>query len=110
MIFDKTDNITLITQDKSTVTELVKKLYITYPKFKNDNVIINLSVLKEVTLENIVEFRDISNKHRGEKHSFVIVTDKARIDEMPEEIIVVPSLKEAYDVIEMEEMERDLGF
>lgn len=109
MIFDKTDNITLVTQDKSSLVELVKKLQVTYPKFKNDNVIINLSVLKEVTLQNIVEFLEISNTHRAAKHSFVIVTDKANIEEMPDEIVVVPTLKEAYDVIEMEEMERDLG-
>lgn len=110
MLFDKSDNTTLITQDKSTIVELVKKLGITYPKFKNDNVIINLSVLKEVTLQNIIEFLEISNTHRRAKHSFVIVTDKANLDEMPDEIVVVPTLEEAYDVIEMEEMERDLGF
>ena len=30
-------------------------------------------------------------------------------DEVPEEIIVVPTLQEARDIIEMEEIERDLG-
>jgi hypothetical protein len=29
---------------------------------------------------------------------------------MPDEIVVVPTIQEAYDIIEMEEMERDLGF
>lgn len=110
MIFDKDNNITLITQDKSSISELVKKLDATYPKFKNDNVIIDLLVSKEVTLPNMVEFLEISNRHRGAKHSFVIVTDQVDLDEMPDEIVVVPTLKEAYDVIEMEEIERDLGF
>ncbi|WP_283635335.1 ribonuclease Z [Aquaticitalea lipolytica] len=110
MIFDKDDNITIIIQEKSTIVELVKKLYATYPKFKNDNVIVNLSVMNKVTLQDIVEFLEISNQHRHAKHSFVIVTDKADLNEMPDEIVVVPTLKEAYDIIEMEEMERDLGF
>jgi len=110
MIFDKDDNITIIIQEKSTIVELVKKLYATYPKFKNDNVIVNLSVMNMVTLQDIVEFLEISNQHRHAKHSFVIVTDKANLNEMPDEIVVVPTLKEAYDIIEMEEMERDLGF
>ena len=110
MIFDKDDNITIIIQEKSTIVELVKKLYATYPKFKNDNVIVNLSVMNMVTLQDIVEFLEISNQHRHAKHSFVIVTDKADLNEMPDEIVVVPTLKEAYDIIEMEEMERDLGF
>lgn len=109
MIFDKENNITLITQEKSTIIELVKKLQATYPKFENDNVIINLSVLRKISLQDIIEFLEISNRHRRAKHSFVIVTDQANLDEMPDEIMVVPTLKEAYDVIEMEEMERDLG-
>jgi hypothetical protein len=110
MIFDKDNNTTIITQEKSTIIELVKKLQATYPKFKNDNVIINLAVINEVTLQDIIEFLEISNTHRHAKHSFVIVTDKINLDQIPDEIAVVPTLKEAYDVIEMEEMERDLGF
>lgn len=109
MIFDKDNNITLITQEKSTIVELVKKLQATYPKFKNDDVIINLSVIHEVTLQDILEFLEISNTHRRARHSFVIVTNKTNIDETPDELMVVPTLKEAYDLIEMEEMERDLG-
>ncbi|MEG1239581.1 MAG: ribonuclease Z, partial [Flavobacterium sp.] len=31
-------------------------------------------------------------------------------DEVSEEIIVVPTLQEGFDIIEMEEIERDLGF
>lgn len=110
MIFDKDNNTTIITQEKSTIIELVKKLQATYPKFKNDNVIINLAVMNKVSLQDIIEFLEISNNHRRAKHSFVIVTDKINIDETPDEIAVVPTLKEAYDLIEMEEMERDLGF
>ena len=29
---------------------------------------------------------------------------------MPDEICVVPTLQEAHDIIEMEDIERDLGF
>ncbi len=29
---------------------------------------------------------------------------------MPDEIVVVPTMQEAYDIIEMEDIERDLGF
>jgi hypothetical protein len=51
----------------------------------------------------------LSNKHRKAKHSFVIVSNSASLNEMPDEIIVVPTTKEAFDVVEMEVMERDLG-
>lgn len=110
MIFDKDENITIITQEKASIVELVKKLGVLYEKFKNDNVIVNLTSLKPVTLEDIIEFLIISNTHRKAKKSFVIVTDKINLNETPDEIVVVPTIKEAYDIIEMEEMERDLGF
>lgn len=110
MIFDKDENITIITQEKASVVELVKKLDVLYERFKNDNVIINLSSLNKITLEQIVEFLQLSNTHRKSKHSFVIVTDQISLTEIPDELVVVPTIKEAYDIIEMEEMERDLEF
>ena len=35
---------------------------------------------------------------------------KVDLNEMPDEIIVVPTLQEAFDIIEMEDIERDLDF
>ncbi|MBD0822576.1 ribonuclease Z [Aestuariibaculum marinum] len=110
MIIDQDGNISIITQEKATLPELVKKLQALYPKFKNSNIIVILSTLKTLGVHDIVEFLEISNTHRGSKHSFVIVTDKIDLDETPDEIVVVPTTQEAYDIIEMEEMERDLGF
>ncbi|WP_033960614.1 hypothetical protein [Psychroserpens jangbogonensis] len=110
MIFDKNGNTSIITQEKASILELVKKIDVLYERFKNDNIIINITTLNKVVLSDIVEFLQLSNKHRKAKHSFVIVSNKANLDENPDEIIVVPTLQEAYDIIEMEEIERDLGF
>jgi len=109
MLFDKDGNISIITQEKASIEELVRRLDRSYHRFRHDNVIINLSSLNEVSLEQIIEFLLISNTHRAANHSFVIVTNKIDYDEAPDEIVIVPSLPEAYDIIEMEEMERDLG-
>ena len=110
MIFDSNETTTIITQEKESVVGMVKKLEVLYERFKNDNVIISLTSLTNIPLENIVEFFQISNKHRKAKHSFVIVSDKVNLDGIPDKIIVVPTMQEAYDIIEMEEIERDLGF
>lgn len=110
MIIDKNGNTTVITQEKYTVVELLKKFEALYPKFKNDNIVMVLTSLKQIGVQDIVEFLNISNIHRGNKHSFVIVTDKVDVDEVPDELVVVPTQQEAFDVVEMEEMERDLGF
>lgn len=110
MIIDKDGNITIITQEKTSIVELVKKMDVVYNRYKNDNIIVSLTSLKPISLEEIIEFLQLSNSHRKSKHSFVIVSDKVNLDEMPDEIVVVPTIQEAYDIIEMEEMERDLGF
>jgi len=110
MIFDSDGTTTIITQEMASVMELVKKLEASYDRFKNDNVIVNLTSLKKIPIEQMVEFLLISKKHRNSKHSFVIVTNNVDLDEIPDEIVVVPTLQEAYDIIEMDEIERDLGF
>ena len=110
MIIDRNNNITLITQETATIEQLVKRIGESYDKFKNDNIIVNLSSLGNIEIEDVIEFLQVSNKHRKAKHSFVLVTNKFDFDEAPDEIIIVPTLQEAYDIIEMEEMERDLGF
>ena len=110
MLFDKKDNITIITQEKASIIELVKKLDILYERFKNDNVIVNLSALSKIPFSDIIEFLQISNRHRARKHSFVIVAEEVYLNNVIDEIIIVPTLQEAFDIIEMEEIERDLGF
>ncbi|WP_445730856.1 ribonuclease Z [Mariniflexile sp.] len=109
MIIDQDGTISIITQEKATVVELVKKIQELYPKFKNNNIIVALTSLRKINLEDIIEFLELSNTHRATKHSFVIVSDKMDLDSVPDEIVVVPTIQEAYDIIEMEEMERDLG-
>jgi hypothetical protein len=110
MILDQNGNTAIITQEKVTVIELVKKIQALYPKFKNNNIIVALNVLGTFRKEDIVEFLELSKTHRVAKHSFVVVSDKIDLDIVPDAIVVVPTLQEAYDIIEMEDMERDLGF
>lgn len=110
MIIDRNENITLFTQETASIQELVQKIEQSYGKYKNDNIIVNLSSLNNITLQDIIEFLRLSNNHRKAKHSFVLVINNFDIDQTPDEIVVVPTLQEAYDIIEMEEIERDLEF
>lgn len=110
MIFDQEENITIITQEKTSIVELVKKLSVMYSRFENENIIVSLISLKPLLTEDVIEFLQISNSHRKAKHSFVIVTNSIDINNIPDELVIVPTLQEAHDIIEMEEIERDLGF
>ena len=109
MILSQDGNISIITQEKATLVELVKKIQALYPKFKNNNIIVSLTALDPISETEIVEFLQISNTHRADNHSFVIVSNKIDLGNIPNEIIVVPTTQEAYDIIEMEDIERDLG-
>ena len=110
MLVSRDENIVIITQEKGSVKILVNNIEQVYDTYKNDHLIVNLTSIEEIELQDIIEFLRLSNTHRGSKKSFVIITDRVDIDAMPDEICVVPTLQEAYDIIEMEEIERDLGF
>ncbi|RZJ62781.1 MAG: ribonuclease Z [Flavobacterium sp.] len=88
----------------------LEKVQNDYNSFKDHNLILDISPNKEITLEQVLTFLPLSNKHRKAKKSFVIVVNDFDFNEVPDEMTVVPTLLEANDIIEMEEIERDLGF
>ncbi len=73
----------------------------------DQNIIIDLSEL-EITLKEILPFQKIADTNRGNGTSFVIINTTVDIDALPEEINVVPTLQEAIDIIDMDEMMREL--
>ena len=109
MIFDKEGNITTVLQEKITLSQFVQNLIKAYPKIKNDHIIVNLFSFSKLSTGDLLEFLDLSNRHRGANKSFVLVNSKVNYEDVPDEICVVPTIKEAKDIIEMEEIERDLG-
>lgn len=109
MIFDKEGTTTIVFQEKITLSTFLENFNKAYPRLKHDNIIVNLFSFSTLTAGDILEFFEISNTHKGSNKSFVLVTDKVAYDDTPEEINVVPTIQEAKDLIEMEEIERDLG-
>ena len=109
MIFDKEGNITMVLQENITLSEFVVNLMRSYPKIKKDHIIVNLFSFSSLSTGDILEFLHLSNTHRAANKSFVLVSDRVNYDEVPDEICVVPTIQEAKDIIEMEEIERDLG-
>ena len=108
MIFNREGSTTIITQEKTTIVAFVKGVEDKYESIKNDNIVVKLFSLKDITTSDINEFLRISNGHKASKRSFVIVMDAISYDNVPNEITIVPTLVEAMDLIEMEEIERDL--
>jgi len=79
-------------------------------QFADDNIILDLLQYEELDLEGLLHFLELSNTHRNAAHSFVMINASIDYDSIPDELMVVPTLQEAEDIIEMEEIERDLGF
>lgn len=109
MIFDKKGTTTTVFQENIALNEFLENLTVGYSKISDDNIIVNLFSFSNLTGGDILEFLEISNTHREVGKSFVLVTSKVTYDDVPDQINVVPTLQEARDIIEMEEIERDLG-
>ncbi|MCM4169906.1 ribonuclease Z [Arenibacter sp. TNZ] len=108
MILDKEGNVTTVLQENISLNKFLSNLGDIYPKIKNDHIIINLFSFAKLTSNDVLEFLELSDAHRKIKKSFVLVTEKVSYDEVPDTICVVPTIQEAKDIIEMEEIERDL--
>ena len=108
MIFDRDGDTTLVHQESSSVSTFLTKLREAYPGVKNDHLILNLFSLEALNANRILEFLPLSREHTAKGKSFVLVSDRLSYDEVPDEISLVPTIQEARDLIEMEEIERDL--
>lgn len=110
MIVTTEGNISIITHERLSLEALLAAMNDQYEILKNDNIIVDLFSITPIQPETLNIFLSISNKHRANDHSFVLVYKDVNINEISDELIVVPTLQEAKDIIEMEEIERDLGF
>ena len=80
-----------------------------YTNFKKINLILDFSNIINIDLNKILLFSPLSETHKSNNKSFVMVCSGIAFDQVPDEIVVVPTLKEAEDIIEIEDIERDLG-
>jgi Cdc6-like AAA superfamily ATPase len=110
MSVDSSNEISVITQKEQSTNDFISQLNKLYHDHKNKHLIIELNNLEDHSAKELLLFVSLSNKHKNSNKSFVIVANAADPDAISEELVVVPTLQEAYDIIEMESMERDLGF
>ena len=110
MKVDKKGHTTITKDTQGDIQSFLEKVTHEHNSHKSQNLIIDVTHDKKVTLKDIKAFSNLSKLHRKDKKSFVIVAENIDFNEVPVTLIVVPSILEAHDIIEMEEIERDLGF
>ncbi|TGD59844.1 ribonuclease Z [Flavobacterium humi] len=101
---------TIIRDTESDSGVFLEKVTNQFATFKETNVILDMSHDASLDIKAVKSFQDLAKKFKKEKKSFVLVTSAIDFNDVPSSLHVVPTLLEAHDLIEMEEIERDLGF
>lgn len=104
------DTYKIVKDDGNNVKDFAAHLESSHNGLKDHNLVVDILKYGSLSLEELLSFLSLSNEHRKNKKSFVLVNDTINIDHVPEELLVVPTMQEAEDIIQMEEIERDLGF
>lgn len=110
MKINTTEEYILLSVDENSFEDFYQNFETQYVNFKENHLIINFSLQKNVVEKNISLFLSYASMHKKNGMSFVLICKNINIDAFPEEFNIVPTLQEAEDVIEMENIQRDLGF
>lgn len=82
-----------------------------YKNLLLQNIVIDLSSIKSLKPKHVLEFSGLNSYHKEKiLKSFVIVVGKMFNVEINVDITMAPTLQEAFDIVEIEEIERDLGY
>lgn len=110
MKVDQKGHTTIIRNTQGNTAAFHQKLLHDYHSYQKQNVILDLTDDKELTLKDLKLFSDLIKSHKKLKKSLVLVAEGVDFNAVPQSITVVPTVLEAQDLIEMDEIERDLGF
>lgn len=87
----------------------VEQFNVVFPEYKQQNIIFNLADI-DVTEDKIQSLQPYATQQAENQQSFVTIIPSFDADAFEEELNVVPTLMEAEDLIDMDEISRDLGF
>lgn len=110
MKVDQKGHTVTIKDTQGDVNAFLEKVTQQFKTFEKHNIIIDLSSDSKLSENDLKAFLPLSKTHKKAKKSFVIVASDLDFNAISDKLLVVPSLLEAHDIIEMEEIERDLGF
>jgi len=105
----KGKNVTIKDTQGDLVSFLMKVTH-EYKTFEKHNIVVDISLHEKLTVKDVNSFLPLSKTHKKAKKSFVIVAKGIDFNAVSTQLTIVPTVLEANDIIEMEEIERDLGF
>ncbi|MEM8763360.1 MAG: ribonuclease Z [Bacteroidota bacterium] len=109
MTIDKEDNLIIVSQADTELSTLLQDLKDNYASIQGVNLILVLTASGSEISEKLSILVEASMEHKSSNKSFVLVSEVLDYDGFPEGVSIAPTVQEARDIIEMEEIERDLG-
>ena len=110
MLIEKKENYKLIYSDENSFSKFYSSFLKKEKEFDKENLIVQISNDINITKEDFLLFLSIAKQKKENSTSLVIVYKDINIDDFPEDFNIVPTLVEAEDILEMEAIERELGF
>lgn len=110
MKVEKKGHTVSIKDTQGDLVSFLMKITHEYKTFEKYNMIVDISLHNTTSLKDIKGFLSLSKIHKKNKKSFVIVAQNTDFNAISDKLMIVPTTLEAHDIIEMEEIERDLGF
>lgn len=106
------ENFVLITVTSDTpIDQLIEQLgTLIQSSYSDSNLAIDVTAYHPLSANDLEAFLPMAAIQNQNKKSLVVINTSVDIDTIPEQLNVVPTVIEAGDLIEMEEIERDLGF
>tara|TARA_A100001011_G_scaffold309305_1_gene325365 strand:+ start:30662 stop:31000 length:339 start_codon:yes stop_codon:yes gene_type:complete len=90
--------------------DFIKIIQAQFKKMHHNNIVIDLSAIKSLNLKHDLEFSDLNTYNKEQVLKSFVVVGTMSVSQLPGDIDTAPTLQEALDIIEMEEIERDLGY
>jgi hypothetical protein len=106
MEISKNENYTIVAVNESVFSEFQEEI----DDLKSNHLLLEVSKNLNINTEKISLFLNIASDFKAIGMSFVVIKSGIDIDDFPENLNIVPTLQEAEDILEMEAIERDLGF
>ena len=100
----------LITPNEESFVDFHKNFIENYNQLKDKHLFIDVLKWSAISTEELFSFIEIAENHKKNNASFIIINTAINIDDMPETLNIVPTIQEAEDLLEMENIERELGF
>jgi hypothetical protein len=110
MTIENKDNTTIIKDFSADLPTLVTNINNRIEELISQNTIIDISHYRYLSIKDFNTFFSIAKNYKKAKKSLVLVVSDFDFDKVSDKINLVPTLQEAHDIIQMEEIERDLGF